>query len=675
MSIKELTGALRAADKNGNKQVLYPMTKIDLVDGLRDYLESLEVSKTVFGSLLAVDDSANLPFIGLNVYGKSTQKRTTGAQLVNLPNIEAYDAKGITWSCENGVVTAKGTSTAISSSSDKIVADIPVIAGTYYVSGGVSEVKVYVRIVQADGSYVWYTDQVFTLDGTEDQVALYCQVVAGMTVDATLYPMLNAGDAPLTWEPYTGGKPSPNPDYPQAIANIGDAGSIDVSILGKNLLKFTPQTVTSNGITFTINEDGSVTASGTASTDADAMIYIAAKASPIVLTPGEYALNGIEKDPMDSKIRLLAYTTDWVRLGVNTTTENYFAIDDTVDAMIYLWVERGTTVDATYEPMLRAASIKDNTYETYKAPQTISISTPNGLPGIKVTDASLANYTDSDGTMWCCDEVDFEHGVYVKRIERCTLTAENFLDEFGSSESGVTIQGEIPTKHMGNNYADVVICDCFPTSSWSGGNWNRYDNTICLGGNDENRVQLSLSSNIATSLTAFQEMLGEKMVTVQYVMATPIETPLSDEELAQYAAIHTNCPNTTVSNDKNADMSMTYYSERYDKAVDFIMSKIEDNQADIQAIKDVIEVTLLASNWSGSAAPYTQTVDVPGITEDDNPLLVSALYDGASLDAQKAYSKAFGIVSSGVAVVDNGSVTFKVYKLPVVDITVGLKGV
>ncbi len=29
--------------------------------------------------------------------------------------------------------------------------------------------------------------------------------------------MLNAGDTALPWEPYTGGKPSPSPDYPQEI--------------------------------------------------------------------------------------------------------------------------------------------------------------------------------------------------------------------------------------------------------------------------------------------------------------------------------------------------------------------------------------------------------------------------------------------------------------------------
>ena len=49
--------------------------------------------------------------------------------------------------------------------------------------------------------------------------------------------------------------------------------------------------------------------------------------------------------------------------------------------------------------------------------------------------------------------------------------------------------------------------------------------------------------------------------------------------------------------------------------------------------------------------------------------------DGASLEVQKAYMKAFGIVSSGTAVLGDGVAVFKVYKRPETDITVGLRGV
>ena len=86
-----------------------------------------------------------------------------------------------------------------------------------------------------------------------------------------------------------------------------------------------------------------------------------------------------------------------------------------------------------------------------------------------------------------------------------------------------------------------------------------------------------------------------------------------------------------------------------------------------------IRVTLASSGWTGSSAPYAQTVSVSGIKAEDNLVLVSQLADGASLDTQKAYNKAFGIVASGTGKTGNGKVTFKVYKKPAIDIVVGLK--
>lgn len=86
-------------------------------------------------------------------------------------------------------------------------------------------------------------------------------------------------------------------------------------------------------------------------------------------------------------------------------------------------------------------------------------------------------------------------------------------------------------------------------------------------------------------------------------------------------------------------------------------------------------VTLTAAGWTGTAAPYTQTVKVDGIMESDNPVMVSMLAAGASPDTQKTYNKAFGIICSGTGTTANGSVTFSVYSKPTTDITVGLKGV
>ena len=51
---------------------------------------------------------------------------------------------------------------------------------------------------------------------------------------------------------------------------------------------------------------------------------------------------------------------------------------------------------------------------------------------------------------------------------------------------------------------------------------------------------------------------------------------------------------------------------------------------EINRINHTTEVTLTASGWTGSAAPFSQTVNVTGATSDLEVILVSALADGAN---------------------------------------------
>lgn len=59
--------------------------------------------------------------------------------------------------------------------------------------------------------------------------------------------------------------------------------------------------------------------------------------------------------------------------------------------------------------------------------QTITLQTPNGLPGIPVT--SGGNYTDPGGQQWVCDEVDLERGVKVQRVDKAAFDNTKTLAE------------------------------------------------------------------------------------------------------------------------------------------------------------------------------------------------------------------------------------------------------
>lgn len=126
------------------------------------------------------------------------------------------------------------------------------------------------------------------------------------------------------------------------------------------------------------------------------------------------------------------------------------------------------------------------------------------------------------------------------------------------------------------------------------------------------------------------------------------------------------------SDGKTEILDVTTYTQEGDP---FGANDINATNAAINRQDHVTLITLTAAKWIGDAAPYEQTVAVDGVTAEDNPMLVSALEDGADLATQKAYSKAFGILAAGTGTTEDGSVTFKVYKKPATDITVGLKGV
>lgn len=59
--------------------------------------------------------------------------------------------------------------------------------------------------------------------------------------------------------------------------------------------------------------------------------------------------------------------------------------------------------------------------------QTITLQTPNVLPGIPVT--SGGNYTDPSGQQWVCDEVDLEGGVRVHRVDKTCFDNTKTLAE------------------------------------------------------------------------------------------------------------------------------------------------------------------------------------------------------------------------------------------------------
>lgn len=129
---------------------------------------------------------------------------------------------------------------------------------------------------------------------------------------------------------------------------------------GKNLLKNTAKSQTKTGITFTINEDGSVTLNGTATNDCYFSI-----ASGVLLQSGNYILSGCPSGGATDRYILYA-APDTGSNSIDIGNGIAFSTDGTNKYSISIRVTRGVTVAGlTFYPMIRLASETDDTYEPY----------------------------------------------------------------------------------------------------------------------------------------------------------------------------------------------------------------------------------------------------------------------------------------------------------------------
>lgn len=377
------------------------------------------------GNPLSVDDAFPAPLCGLTVYGKSTQVRTTGAQLISLN--DSY-----------GVVTVNGvTKTPIGISAWKLegiskedaiiypyssLTFLGLSKGDYGFSVfGTSKAKARYTIIGKGSSGYIQTGHSQKISIQEDvKLTFNYKIENGVESNGILMIMLNSGSTSLPWEPYTRGEPSPSPDYPQEIESAGDGGSVVVTL-----------------------SDGN-----------------------------------------------------------------------------------GKT-------------------------QTLTLPTPNGLPGIPVT--SGGNYTDPQGQQWVCDEVDLKRGVKVQRVNAvdlstCRVTAITKLT--------VVKRLSIRLLLYGRDYKTEALCNKLPFIV-------SFDKDVPHFYVDKTNVQIFIPIDAKTP--------EEGEYILFYALATPIETPLTPDEIAAYKALVAYGPDTVVRASDGAGIKLDYQRD-----VNIAIKKLED---------------------------------------------------------------------------------------------------
>ena len=522
------------------------------------------IVKSTQGSMIVVNDSSDDYIRNLRVFGKTTQTTTTGKNLLNIL-IESQSFNG-------GVIMVnpdktielrgkfgKNTALAIGKFAH---------SGEFIFSVGIDSASMnnsYLYIAYPDDNNIgWYgEDKTFTNDGTERTVFLV--IVAGSYKDVTLKPMIRFSSIEdSSYEPYSGGFASPSPDWPQDMVGVGDGKVATAWIHGKNLV-YSSETTTvtmNNGITISsVQGSSEYILGGTQSGSCNASANLTK--GGIELTSGTFTLSVMGLRGNDY-INLQRYNdgvdkVTYITTGITNKTSRTFTIGNPQETVyVELMVHHASTYNNDVVTIQLEAGGTATEHEDHKLEQLIHrfahASRNRILNGIPVD--SDGNYTDDAGQQWVCDEVDFERGMYVKRIN--TLTFD------GTSSSGWT--------HIAT-YADAMRFDY--TSAKVKPNTDVFANqfseivisTNMAEGINVHSTQTHIQTQILGSrlpsrdVDGLMEYFKTNPLTVTYILETPLEIDLTPDENNFFKTLCTNCPNTTVMNNFGAWMELTYNAD------------------------------------------------------------------------------------------------------------------
>lgn len=307
---------------------------------------------------------------------------------------------------------------------------------------------------------------------------------------------------------------TPTPDAPVPIVSAGDGGSLTVKVTGKNRMppnlkyqEFVECFVKKN-TPITLVFKGDLVSQG-----GNILFYDE--------NNNQYWF-GIDKGKAEHHIKYPVDLTKFQYLISNMASEN----------MCLTW----------------NASSPD--YEPYRE-QLLTLPTPNGLPGIPVT--SGGNYADSQGQQWICDEVNLERGVKVQRVYKVDVDGENTKFEQVDNYANISTRGlPIALYDVGQRIFAIAT---FTNLPW-------YYNTF------NGQFLYLIAANLADQLN---ESCKKQLGKIYYALATPIETPLTSDELASYKALVAYGPDTVVQAGDGAGIKLDYQRD-----VNLVIKNLED---------------------------------------------------------------------------------------------------
>ena len=475
-----------------------------------------------------LEDSDNGKIQDMFIYGRSEQKQYKGYNLLEITFESATDNYNVTHTNNgDGSITESGGTTTLATVNK--LGEIDVVEGTtYYIAANASGIvtgSCVISLRKQDGTIVKNiaANDSIVAEATE-KLNVMSRYQSPDTV--TMRPMITKEQS-ASYEPYVGGIPSPNPDYPQEIRNVLNPS---VMICGKNLIQcedgkeYKLSNTTSNYIGVLVNYSGKInTQKGKKYT-----ISFEYETS----NPGIFCLNAFQNVITGN----LLVKDNNIKSGKNKIAVTFVAEGIIKKGCLYIQFRR-TIQDKLFEITIRNIQIEEGEecteYEPYKEQE---VSFPYTLNAIPVS--SGGNIT-IDGQQYISDYIDVENKKLIKMTDSIILKGtENWQKSASTDCDKFTLVTKDTTAMKSFGY-----CTHF-------GVVNVYTNTmgkICRN-EYSGIVQIVINFGVYGKITLedFKNWLSNNNITLTYVRNDKSEINLTDKEFNSFKNLQTYYPITNI---------------------------------------------------------------------------------------------------------------------------------
>ena len=525
-----------------------------------------------------LNDSDDGKIQDLIIYGKSEQKQYTGKNLLNYEKWKTVNIENGTAVYENNGVTITAESEDAYTDYTSENAKILVTVGKTYILSWESEqiegsrAFIFPNGMIANSVEVKNEKQVkYTVPVGIDYITFRVGVLKkGQTISFKNI-MFEEGSERTDFEPYTGGKPSPSPEYPQEIKAVVNPV---IKTHGTNLLdiKDVAETVDkNNGLTYSVQK-GIIKVKGTATSSASTGINFMSGVNKKITANNTYIFNPNPTKKEETSVCYLDFSNN-VNLGMSISGNsvnkpiNIQEIQASYMFTLSVRVQKGEQIDMEWKPQL----LLSNTLLPYQPYQSSQATLPYELYAIPVS--SGGNVT-IDGQQYIADYVDIERGKLVRRTH---------VIKFTGAESWAYTDSD---KEQERRFGLFIYVKGVPYLGLS--NYLRNANRTVI--NSENAFAfyggwVDVRITRFTSLAEFKNFLSElyssgKPLIVIYVLVTPEEIDLTPEAIEAFKALSTYYPKTYIDaeSEQLEAYTMFNYPVSMEKGWEYVKQQIGDTR-------------------------------------------------------------------------------------------------